>query len=250
MPKECRQNYQLVIRVDLGSLLVIMCSRIVYDAETETRQLEPPQQRNFDSPSTPVSLGVLLKRPRQYPSPGYLGSSSHTTFFDHLSSGNSPSSDVDGHRQDKDREKTRHKFRLSVVNDEKIAYGAALIRQARLSAKASSWVLLVEAWTAKGVNLPLTNSFTMQCAQTAHSLTTGIDSTLKDFCATFCENNARWEAMRLFFTAVSRATIDLPCFDVFYDTDLERRYLQRLAMQYSDSCLDLALSLEGALSAH
>ncbi|KAF2498735.1 hypothetical protein BU16DRAFT_303627 [Lophium mytilinum] len=229
---------------------------------------EPSQQRNLDDPSTPASPGVLLKRPRQYPNPGYLGSSSHTTLFDHLSSGNSPSSDVDDH--DQDREKTRHKFRPSLVNDEKIAQGAALIRQVRLSAKASSWVLLVEAWTAKGVNLPLTDSFTMQCAETAQhivknlgsrdedivtlskklflhscsSLTTGTDSTLKDFCGTFCESNARWETMGLFFTAVSRATIDLPCFGFLYNTDLERRYLQRLAMQYSDSCLNLALSLD------
>ncbi|KAF2704996.1 hypothetical protein K504DRAFT_506464 [Pleomassaria siparia CBS 279.74] len=223
-----------------------------------------PSSSPVPAPSSspaPAPLAKLLKKSQHYPNPGYLGPSSHTTFFDHLSAGNSPGTNIDGRQQDTWK---------TVVNDGKIAHGAALIDQIRSSAHISLWGSLVEAWTALGINLPLAESFTMQCTQTVQtlfqcsspgeegsvdlsrdlflrscsSLAMSVDSLLEHFCATFCGTNARWETVGLFFTAVSRATIDIPCFDALYKLDRERRSLQRLAMHYADSCLDISLSLD------
>ena len=99
-----------------------------------------------------------------------------------------------------------------MVNGEKISHGAAIISQIRRSVEVASWVPLVKAWTAKGVNLPLAGSFLIQCAQSAEfefedlasgdegnvELSSGLflrscsplavdaNFTLEGFCTTFC----------------------------------------------------------------
>jgi hypothetical protein len=70
------------------------------------------------------------------------------------------------------------------------------------------------------------------------------DDTIETFCGLFCRTSARWETLGIFFTAVSRATIDVAQFDGLYNSEQERRALRRLAMRFSDSCLDIALSLD------
>lgn len=138
------------------------------------------------------------------------------------------------------------------------------------SVNGSSWISLVKAWVASGVSLALVGPFTIQCAESAqylfespsesekdieetsrnlfsHScspLVTGADVTMEEFSARFCRERVRWETLGLFFTAVGRATLDVPFFETLYDSNHDRGNLQRLAMHYSDLCLEIAISLD------
>jgi hypothetical protein len=225
---------------------------------------EPVYQRDeIRRANTSTSSTQPLKTSRHYPNPGYLGASSHTTLFDRLSTRSSPSTDG------RPRGTWRTQQQL-LVNDEQIAQGASLIRRVRDSAAVPIWSLLTEVWLAKGVNFALATAFTKPCALTAtyifekfgnenaenmvlskylfcrscSPMATVVNSTLEEFCHFFCQDNVRWETIGLFFTAVSRATIDIPSFDTLYSSDQERCDLQRIAMQFSDSCLEFAISLD------
>ncbi|KAF2138152.1 uncharacterized protein K452DRAFT_235039 [Aplosporella prunicola CBS 121167] len=205
-----------------------------------------PFKKRRVPPHEPRELGFNLTpstyTPKHYPNPLYQGSSSHTTLFNHLSSESSQKDD-----------QTLHK---TLVDDEKVSHGASLIRRFRCPPNVLSWIPIVEEWVSKGVNLALADSFTEQCAQSVRLVLEAEDleistklffnscspltaTTSEEFCAKFCGDNARWETLGLFFTAVSRA-----CLDCTYDDERKRRALSRLAMHYSDLCLETALSLD------
>lgn len=57
-------------------------------------------------------------------------------------------------------------------------------------------------------------------------------------------DNARWETLGLFFTAVSRVTLEPESTRMNHGSQNQRRNVQRVAMHCSDSCLDMALSLD------
>lgn len=229
--------------------------------------------------SAPAHLDVFAgsvnssKKTRCYPNPGYLGPSSHTTFFDHLA-GNSHH-----HVSISPQEPANDSSRSSgfVVTEERVEQGAALLGQARRSGQLSAWKSLTETWVKRGINLPLAEPFTVSCASVAHAaisqcgdevsldpesvqvtartsrqlfmqtckpLDIYVNDDIEAFCEHFCRKYARWETLGIFFVAVSRATIDITQFDGLYDSESERRALRRLAMRFSDVCLDIALSLD------
>lgn len=156
------------------------------------------------------------------------------------------------------------------MDEETISRGAELIQQFHCSSNVLSWVPLVQTWIAKGVNLALAESFTERCAQTTQSflekfdhgildcmdlsrslfknscspLSVGATADADDFFSKFCNENARWETLGLFFTAASRATIDVTAFDPLYSSQHQLRSFQKLATYYSDVCLDISLSLD------
>lgn len=207
--------------------------------------------------TTTASLAKLSEKTREYPNPGYLGSSSYTTFFDGLEHTGSPtgesSRDVDAQPK-------------VSVNSEKIMQGASLLGQVRSSADISLWGARVESWISDGINLALAHAFTSSCVQTAkyifaksdgkeelsralfsnscREIALSTSSTLGDFSAMFCMDNARWETLGLFFTAVSRATLEPEPARMSHGSQKQRRNIQRVAMHCSDSCLDMALSLD------
>lgn len=120
------------------------------------------------------------------------------------------------------------------------------------------------------MNLALAGPFTNQCAQTIECLlspvvkgtglaaevsrtlflnsysplNTATTGSIEEFSERFCHANARWETLGLFFTAASRAAIDLASFESLYTTDQQRRNFQKLALHYADRCLDISLSLD------
>lgn len=237
--------------------------------------------RETAPPITPASEDThslsenVSRKSRLYPNPGYLGSSSHTTFFDHLS-GTDHSLDL---LESTPIEGLNHQKRSlgCAVNDEKVNRGAALLDRIVTCTGNSSWDALVIAWMKEGINLPVAEPFTLACAtatcrtiqsckievtsglhdlqptavvsrellsQSCFTLRVGTNDSIDDFCELFCEDNVRWETLGLFFTAVSRATIDITTFEGVYNSEHERRTLRKLAMQFSDACLDLALSLD------
>ena len=198
--------------------------------------------------------------------PGYLGSSSHASIFNHVLPGH------DDRLGDSapNAEKTPLGQPDVPVNNVHISSGANLINEIRNFAHISSCRKLVEAWIMKGVNLALASPFTARCAQSSEyildlvtegvqdatevsrnlctsscrSLLANATTTIEDFCTNFCQANSRWETLGLFFAAVSRATTDSNYFEELYETEQQRQTFQRLAMYYSDRCLDTSLTFD------
>lgn len=67
---------------------------------------------------------------------------------------------------------------------------------------------------------------------------------LEDFCNSFCEARVRWETLGIFFTVVSRATIDITHFEDLFISQQQRQKIRMLGTHFSDCCLNLALSLD------
>ncbi|PSN72388.1 hypothetical protein BS50DRAFT_485249 [Corynespora cassiicola Philippines] len=225
------------------------------------KQLTPiaPSERSSRLPSThssetETSLPNVTATPRLYPNPGYLGSSSHTTLFDHFSP-------TDHHDIEQ---------RAVSADGANIANGAKFIGELAHFPQLQLCFRLVEAWTSKGANLALVKPFTHQCASTVQTifrrltvsaeeaveisrslfkqscspLTVNAETTMKTYCTNFCHNNARWETLGIFFAAVSQAAVDLASFEPIYSTEEQRRIFRRRVMQYSDRCLEISLSLD------
>ncbi|KAF2112247.1 hypothetical protein BDV96DRAFT_497984 [Lophiotrema nucula] len=201
-----------------------------------------------------VAGGPFSAKSRVYPNPGYLGSSSHTTFFSQLPPDDTPQVELHGKN----------------VDDSSIADGAQVLERLRSSFDITSSIQLFDAWISRGVNLALAGTLTQQCADTAKYVIHGpmrevdgllttskslfantcrplqvtADSTLANYCAQFCNGNARWESLGIFFTSICRAAADVPRFEPLYRSEQQRQSLQRIALQLSDRCLNIALSVD------
>lgn len=193
-----------------------------------------------------------------YPNPGFLGSSSHTTFFEHIPH---------------DASDTGQMPTYSVDEDE-IRNGANLIDHIHRYCHISSCVALVQSWISGGVSLALAGPIVTTCAEvTQHILSSYETSTPANFtpartvsqtlyrnscqplnagdrqaidqwCAAFGVHNARWEMLGLFFAAVAAAAMHTPKFEPLYRSHQAQRDLQKLALRFSDRCLDISLSLD------
>ncbi|KAK8150906.1 hypothetical protein G3M48_004586 [Beauveria asiatica] len=207
---------------------------------------------------TPVLGGdAVAPKPHRYPNPGYLGSFSSTTLFGNLPDGRDPVlGDADGHAVNSD----------NPVREANVTRGAGLIKQIEATVSIESCCSLILAWTARGSSLPLAGPFLDHCIGTMRQLfpnqgQTAVASTelsrslfyhtsrpvdmassttLHDFQAQFGHQRCRWETFGFFFTAASRAAIEMSKFD----SAREYRDLQRLGMNLSDLSLDIALSLD------
>ncbi|KAF1979251.1 hypothetical protein BU23DRAFT_576901 [Bimuria novae-zelandiae CBS 107.79] len=235
---------------------------------------EPPRAASSANPSllpeTPVtldaSLGILTEADtpepsrgmRNYPNPGFLGSSSHTTFFEQLP---------------RDTNDTGQLPDCS-VDEEEIRMGANLIDHIHKYFQISSCVALVQDWIAGGVNLALAGPLVVTCAQvteyvlsscgtsspaastlartisqklfrnSCHQLNAGDHQSIAEWCSVFGAHNARWEMFGIFFAALAAATMQTPKFQPLYKSHQDQRDLQKLAVRFSDRCLDISLALD------
>lgn len=229
-----------------------------------SERAHPVQQPIDDAyPSTPQTTS--LPNTRQYPNPGYLGTSSHTTIFQNFSpvvNGEASliTSDVDVHDSS-----------AIVIDNDQSLQGAKLIEDIFQKVRVDSCVALVDHWTTRvGVNLALAGPFVTTCARSlqyaldqldrprfgiqeltakifrtsCQPITVNRTSTMDNFIAWFSQLNIRWETIGLFFTAVSRASINVTEFPSLFSSIQERESLKRLALRYADRCLDLSLSLD------
>lgn len=147
-----------------------------------------------------------------------------------------------------------------------IERGTALVEEIDESVSIASCVEMIRAWAAKGSNLAVASPFVPGCIDSVGALfaNQGIQpvkareisrklflgtsqlwdvaasTSLEAFTAQFCHERSRWETLGLFFTAASRAALEMTSLA----SDMERRELQRLGMSLSDRCLDIALSLD------
>ncbi|OJJ94663.1 hypothetical protein ASPACDRAFT_1908912 [Aspergillus aculeatus ATCC 16872] len=202
----------------------------------------------------------------QYPNPGYLGSSSHTTFFDQLQVRQTPE-DGAGVREDLPSVPLQ---RDCAVEENSIAKGAEILLELYQGNLVQQFTQLFSRWTATGANLALAGPLTSLCASTivftlaqcdgthasAVTISQGLfsrscqpvsfapDTKFTEYCANFCGRNARWETLGLFLTAVCRASVDLTYAEPMYGSEQRRRQIQKLTLSYSDRLLDLCLPLD------
>lgn len=202
----------------------------------------------------------------QYPNPGYLGTSSHTTIFQNFSPA------VHSESPSRGSQPATIEPPTLTLKDDQFIIAKKLIDDICQNVNIPSCVGLVEYWTKQsGVNLPLAAGFVITCAQSAESALarchassdedTGslvqdifhnscqppmIDQTptMDTFIASFSQANVRWETIGLFLTAVSRASIDVQTFPPLFTSEQQLQSLRRLALRYADRCLEISLSLD------
>ncbi|PYH71887.1 Zn(II)2Cys6 transcription factor [Aspergillus vadensis CBS 113365] len=232
-----------------------------------TRAADWRRQENDQAHHSRVTADETINPPAafQYPNPGYLGSSSHTTFFDQLqiqkTAEVAPTTEINSHPNPADD---------YIFDDTCIAKGAELILELHRDSLIPQFTQLFRRWIATGTNLALAGPLTTPCASTTshlisnfdgtHASATTIsrrlfynsrcplhlnhDTTLDEYCANFCGPHARWETLGLFCTAVCRASIDLTYAEPMYGSEQQRRKIQKMTLSYSDQFLDLCLPLD------
>lgn len=147
--------------------------------------------------------------------------------------------------------------------------GQRLLEEVHRVISLQAWVELVETWLIRGSNLALAGPLLKVSVETSklvlgmidgqtnvwelseqlffHSSTVlrfTTESSLGNLREQICFNNARWETLGLFFTAVSMATIDIVRYSNLYTSQSQRQALRRLALRLADECLAFSLSLD------
>ncbi|ATY59658.1 Fungal transcriptional regulatory [Cordyceps militaris] len=219
----------------------------------------PSRQQSFAANGpTPILGGdAVAPKSHRYPNPGYLGSFSSTILFGNLQDMRDPAvlgGEGAGVSSD------------NPIREANVTRGAGLIKQIEATVSIESCCKLILAWTARGSSLPLAGPFLDHCIATMRQLfpnqglkpvastelsrslfhnssrpiDTASSTTLHDFQEQFGHQRCRWETLGFFFTAASRAAIEMSKFE----SAREYRDLQRLGMNLSDLSLDIALSLD------
>lgn len=219
-----------------------------------------------------MSGDAVAAKPHRYPNPGYLGSFSSTTLFGNLPDMRDPvlggggDGVVEGGPGSSSSSHGGPGSDGNPVREANVTRGAGLIKQIEATVSIESCCHLILAWTARGSSLPLAGPFLEHCiatmrqlfpnqgqtavasvelsrslfANTSRPIDMASSTTLHDFQAQFGHQRCRWETLGFFFTAASRAAIEMSKFE----SAQEYRDLQRLGMNLSDLSLDIALSLD------
>ncbi|KAF7537182.1 hypothetical protein G7Z17_g12902 [Cylindrodendrum hubeiense] len=136
---------------------------------------------------------------------------------------------------------------------------------------------LVQAWLDEKVNLPLAEPFVARCAEATKDLATLLppsaaglrdpspsvvqqakimlrntlrrvniqrESTVEDYFSQMFGDNLRWETIGIFFSAASRAAIDIESFPSLYMNEQQRSDLIRALTYVGDCCLETCLALD------
>lgn len=227
------------------------------------RRTLPPDADDREEVSFEPEAPIPTSAPtsRAYPNSGYLGSTSHTAIFEHLtaSSGDNTPAAFNGDPAGEDFD--------CRVDASQIMQEATFIKKIPNAFQVSTCVRMVNAWIATGTNIALAGSLVGPCTKAIDELlhrgnlsagnvskmlftsscrpwiVTG-STTFEQFCSQITGDETCWESLGLFFVAVTRAATDFDCFETMFSTREERRKLQRLALSYADHCLEVALSLD------
>ncbi|CAG9961934.1 unnamed protein product [Clonostachys byssicola] len=215
----------------------------------------------------PTSTSTPPAPNASYPNPGYLGYSSHRSIFLQISPDETIGTStehvaaqtgvVDSHRP--------HHNTATLAKQ-----GAEILERALTTFDGNELKALIHFWTARGISLALAEPFVGSCCEAFVSLGAQTSATPQwfmeqsrallansmrlldlrprmsaaDFIFQTSGEQLRWESLGIFFTAVVRATFDVPFFPTLYKDDEERSALRKFAARLSDDLLDLALSLD------
>ncbi|KAF0326719.1 fusarisetin A cluster transcription factor fsa6 [Colletotrichum asianum] len=204
------------------------------------------------------------------PNPGFLGASSHISIFSHLIQDANDSPERTATSSVMSRPEAAPN---SIYLDEEpiVKNTVDLMRHVFQSFPLNAMQDLISFWRATGANLALAEPFVDECSRALgtilegetdkddwwhHSLThlllrnsrqtLEIDPgcSISDFTAQFVGQNLRWETVGIFFTAVIRATMEVPFFPSLYKLDVRRQQLVGLAIKVSDALAEICISLD------
>lgn len=212
-------------------------------------------------------------RQHNYPSSGYLGSSSHTTIFNHVANAADqhtethalgltadPTSTIvshDGVRHD-DLHCADFRARVNFLDEVTSELDSTAARS------------LVSRWADGGAALALGGPFVEQCllatqqqflegrcggqstvaiarqlsANSAKPLTVSESRSLSAFSQQLKCRGLSWEMLALSLTAVARAALDVLCFPSLYETEGQGRLFQKKLCDLADRCLEIGLGLD------
>lgn len=201
--------------------------------------------------------------PRQYPNPGYLGSSSHTTLFNQIEIEYSQNSSLPEQGLMSCNPVDLQTLSVSTAD---LSGGEDAMRRLLQDFPLQLCIKLAKAWLDTGANLSLGHAFTASSIRAVEKLGTDprspsslskqlfhnsslpLDATLMAVSehnnTTFDSDSPRWENVSLFFIAVGRATLTKPCLHPALRARGERQRILRLAMAYACQSLDLSLSMD------
>lgn len=203
-----------------------------------------------------------------YPNPGFLGSSSHSTIFHHVSS--TASTVASTMVAPASTEATTPCVGPGKLDQTLLERGIGVLgrlNQLDLTGLKS----LIQFWRATGANLPLAEHFVDGSTEAVANLipssgneTDGwasrnaqflfknthtpmvvrSDSTAADYLSQMYGDNMRWESIGIFLTASSRASLDIAFFPALYTTEDKRREIIKFLACLGDDCLELCLRLD------
>ncbi|BCS28757.1 uncharacterized protein APUU_70327S [Aspergillus puulaauensis] len=213
------------------------------------------------APASPITP------PSRYPNPGYIGSSSQVSIFNHIPlTDNTTGTGLRGERP------PSTSSRVQADDDLLVQRGAEALKCLFSSFSLEYMKDLVKFWLAKGANLSLAGGIVRHCIDnidlplpiriptsppdwhiqnakylllnSSRPLEVNPSSTFSEFCDQFINQNARWETIGIFLSAVTRAAIETRFFPSLY-TDEETRYtLTKLCTRAADYALEISLSLD------
>ncbi|KAH7029784.1 uncharacterized protein B0I36DRAFT_205915, partial [Microdochium trichocladiopsis] len=210
-----------------------------------------------------------------YPNPGYQGFSSHATLFNHIPTDGLEESPPSPSRPAR-LERTfstpgPQAAHRRAPSSQLVHRGADTLMHMVTAYGLDSLRLLVTFWLEKGINLFLAEPIVPHCTESVTTLPTsqlGADETARlalseqlftntarpldssqatsadAFSRQFTAANTRWETWGLFFTAVGRATFDVPFLPPLYKDSAGQMSLRKFATQMSDKCLEYCLTLD------
>ncbi|KAH6664578.1 hypothetical protein B0J14DRAFT_630429 [Halenospora varia] len=231
------------------------------------QQVQPTQRspRSIHSPtldetSTSLLIGPSRQQQEQqqqyrYPNPGFLGSSSHSTIFNHVSSRAHTNENASPHNDA--RQISPSYSVMDITNDHpNTAITEKGIRALSQVERLNIFRLktLVEVWLSTDVNLPLAGPHDSGIWASKHAkilfkntnrpILFHKDSSVAEFVSQFYNDNVRWETLGIFFAAATRATLDISFFPQLYTSEEQRHQLTTLLTSIGDSCLEACLGLD------
>ncbi|KAL3440661.1 hypothetical protein BJX65DRAFT_26051 [Aspergillus insuetus] len=209
-----------------------------------------------------------LPTPNRYPNPGFIGSSSHVAIFNHIPESNLdiPSTVLS---EETPASRTQPEDALLVQR------AADTLKQLLTTFPLDQMTNLVQLWLAGGSNLSLAGGILQRfITQASISVTLPIPpatapsdwhilnakyllansskplkatqhpSTFDEFCSQLTGPDIRWETIGLFFSAVTRAALDIPFAPLLYVNQERRHTLRSLCARVANYALEIALSLD------
>ncbi|KAH9226326.1 hypothetical protein K456DRAFT_1754891 [Colletotrichum gloeosporioides 23] len=202
---------------------------------SKTARYQPLEDSPVSSPPT---------RPLN-PNPGFLGASSHISIFSHLIQDANDSLERTATSSVMSRPEAAPN--IIYLDEEPIVKNTVdLMRHVFQGFPLNAMQDLISFWRATGANLALAEPFVDECSRALgtilegetdkddwwhHSLThlllrnsrqtlgTNPGCSISDFTAQFVGQYLRWETVGIFFTAVIRATMEVPFFPSLYKSD-------------------------------
>lgn len=251
LPKPAFQTTETTASV---SLLVNLHGKIL----TSCRRARESARRDSTPATSPQS--------QPYPNPGFLGSSSHSTIFNKVSSFALRSSD--SHLHDTLQSSShRHMPKDTAVVERAID----TLRQFSPT-EIAHLKSLIFVWLDQGTSLPLAEPLIVPFAEVvvqaanaapspaandwvsehANSLMENAgrpiilhsNTSVADFFTQLLGEHLRWEVLGIFFTAASRAAIDTPSFPALYTKSGQQWDLIRSLTYIGDCCLEACLAAD------